>query len=212
MSSEQEVFRKFMAEIGSAKYANLLLAAGLEAEHLPEQLDTLDDTQLAHALSVLVQWIHAFNAVGESVALKMSQAVGKIVRGEIRLPRAEDVAFIHDILPKVLPSGWALIEERVDGNTYKNDFNGAVVLVSAHLAEGNKGKRWIHFSASFRDRLPTHEEMVTWKEIFLGQQTKAISVIPPRREYVNIHPNVLHLWCCLDGDGLPDFTLGSGSL
>ncbi len=28
----------------------------------------------------------------------------------------------------------------------------------------------------------------------------------------NIHPNVLHLFVCLDGDPLPDFTRGKGSL
>jgi hypothetical protein len=28
----------------------------------------------------------------------------------------------------------------------------------------------------------------------------------------NIHPNCLHLFCCLDGDPLPDFTGGMGTI
>jgi len=37
-------------------------------------------------------------------------------------------------------------------------------------------------------------------------------VVPPRSQYVNINPTVLHLWVCLDGDVLPDFTHGGSSL
>ena len=50
------------------------------------------------------------------------------------------------------------------------------------------------------------------KELFVGRDEFAYQVIPPRDQHVNIHPNVLHLWSCLDGSPLPDFTRGTGSL
>ena len=37
-------------------------------------------------------------------------------------------------------------------------------------------------------------------------------VFPERKFHVNIHPFCLHLWCCLDGDGLPEFSHGLGTI
>lgn len=67
------------------------------------------------------------------------------------------------------------------------------------------GKRWMHVSCGRPDRLPSWDELVLVKETFIGAERLAIQVIPPRAQHVNIHPNVLHLWCCLDGDPTPDF-------
>jgi hypothetical protein len=49
------------------------------------------------------------------------------------------------------------------------------------------------------------------KELFIGGDRQAIQVMPPRSNHVNIH-EVLHLWHCLDGDGLPDFTGGGETI
>lgn len=70
------------------------------------------------------------------------------------------------------------------------------------------GRRWMHLSISRSDRLPSWEELRDAKNELLGRHVKAIQVLPPEDEYVNIHPNVLHLWVCLDGDVLPDFRHG----
>lgn len=67
------------------------------------------------------------------------------------------------------------------------------------------GKRWLHVSCSRRNRLPSWEELRLVKDTFIGKDRKAISVLPCEGEYVNDHPFVLHLFSCLDGDGLPDF-------
>lgn len=80
-------------------------------------------------------------------------------------------------------------------------------------ADHADGKRWLHFSMSGEDRLPTWDELVETKEAFLGTEVKAIQVIPPRSQYVNLNPYVLHLWVAVNGDdGLPDFTRGGDSL
>lgn len=63
---------------------------------------------------------------------------------------------------------------------------------------------WRHLSVSaFRPpRLPTWDELRWCKEVFLGDE-KAVMVFPSKREYVNDHPNVLHLFS--GPDELPDF-------
>jgi hypothetical protein len=67
------------------------------------------------------------------------------------------------------------------------------------------GKRWMHVSASRPSRLPSWEDMRLVKDTFIGRERKAIQIMPPENEYVNLHQHVLHLWSCLDGDPLPDF-------
>jgi hypothetical protein len=74
------------------------------------------------------------------------------------------------------------------------------------------GRRWLHFSCAGQSQVPTWEQFVRTKEAFLGPETKAIQVLAPRSQWVSIHPHCLHLWVCLDGDPLPDFTQGSGSI
>ncbi len=68
------------------------------------------------------------------------------------------------------------------------------------------GKRWQHVSlASQRGKMPTYAQMAAVKECFIGKDKKAIMVFPPEDEHVNTHKYCLHLYHCLDGDGLPDF-------
>lgn len=67
------------------------------------------------------------------------------------------------------------------------------------------GKRWMHVSCSRPNRLPSWEELKLVKDTFIGRERKAIQVLPPEAEHVNIHPYALHLFSCLDDDPLPDF-------
>jgi len=88
--------------------------------------------------------------------------------------------------------------------------DGLNVLIST--AEERDGKRWRHVSLSRRDKLPTWEELKRVKDAFLGAEVVALQVLPKASLYVNLHPFVLHLWQCLDGDPVPDFTRGSGQI
>jgi hypothetical protein len=36
--------------------------------------------------------------------------------------------------------------------------------------------------------------------------------LPPKAKHVSIHPGVLHLWHCLDGDVTPDMTAGGETI
>lgn len=69
---------------------------------------------------------------------------------------------------------------------------------------------WLHVSFSRPTRLPTWSDLRRVKDAFIGKDKKAIQVFPAEREYVNIHPYVLHLFHCLEGDALPDFRRGTG--
>ena len=125
--------------------------------------------------------------------------------------------WVRDLMPVVLPNEWR--EEgggtfgddgHINGLMYLNDRRGLKAILSA--AVELDGRRWLHLSVSHALRLPTWAEFVAAKEALMGRDRKAIQVLPPRREWVNISPHVLHLFACVDGDVLPDFTRGSGGL
>jgi hypothetical protein len=77
-----------------------------------------------------------------------------------------------------------------------------VVLSARREADG---RRWLHVSFSRPSKLPSWDDLREVKNTFVGKDRRAIQVLPPESEYVNIHDYCLHLWCCLDGDPLPDF-------
>lgn len=81
--------------------------------------------------------------------------------------------------------------------------NGLIVIVSYGFE--SDGNPWIHLSASRKRCLPTWDELVRLKELFLGKEICAVQVIPPRSEYVNHHENCLHLFARMDKRVVPDF-------
>jgi hypothetical protein len=94
----------------------------------------------------------------------------------------------------------ALASRRTDGN------NGAfVVHLKANLwayCIASDGLGWEHVSVSlFKktaarsiERCPTWEEMCFIKDTFWDEEDCILQFHPPRSEYVNNHPFVLHLW------------------
>ena len=56
------------------------------------------------------------------------------------------------------------------------------------------GGGWDHVSVSLADRCPTWEEMCAIKRKFFMPEECVVQFHPPESEYVNCHPNVLHLW------------------
>ncbi len=113
-------------------------------------------------------------------------------------------------LPGKLPPGWALVEGRCDGGAWVNSKRGLIVIAS--IAKEQDGKYWMHLSMSHKRRVPTYEELVYLKRHWAGDERKCIMVLPEKSKHINIHPNCLHLFCCLDGDPLPDFTQGHASI
>ena len=83
-------------------------------------------------------------------------------------------------------------------------FQGCQVRIIA-----SDGMGWEHCSVSInRDRTPTWEVMKAVKDLFWGEEDTVIQYHPKKSEYVNSHPNVLHLWRPTDKEiELPDSTL-----
>lgn len=117
-------------------------------------------------------------------------------------------------LPEVLPSWWRPVEARPDGMRYDAPSRSlhAICSVQRVILETHCPRIWVHLSLSHPKRLPTWTELVDAKELFIGLERAAYQVVPPRSQYVNLHPYCLHLWSCLDEDPMPDFSMGSGSL
>lgn len=105
---------------------------------------------------------------------------------------------------------WECIEERIDGKAWINKPLGLVVISSTNKEQD--GKLWQHVSLSRKSRIPTYDDMKYVKSLFIGDDKTAYQIFSKLDNHVNIHPYCLHLWCCLDGEILPDFTNGAGSI
>lgn len=108
-----------------------------------------------------------------------------------------------------LPTNWKCVRAVEDGKQYLSDTNLKVIISGAVELDG---KKWIHVSLSRKSRVPTYAEIAIVKRIFIGRDKKAVQVFAPESQHVNIHPYCLHLWHCVDGDPLPDFTHGKRTI
>jgi hypothetical protein len=110
-------------------------------------------------------------------------------------------------LPVIEPAGWKRLW-RDDGGFAVEHWSGLAAIVSCHRELD--GKPWMHVSISRADRLPSWGDLRMAKDAWIGPNRLAIQVLPRVADYVNVHPYVLHLWCCLDGDPVPDFRAARG--
>lgn len=73
--------------------------------------------------------------------------------------------------------------------------SGALLLVlSSGPESAANDTEWEHVSVSAEHRPPIWEEMCWIKDIFWDEHEMALQYHPPKSEYVNFHPNVLHIW------------------
>lgn len=81
---------------------------------------------------------------------------------------------------------------RADGN------NGAFVIKMRHsqtaFVIASDGMGWEHVSVSRTDRCLTWDEMCQVKAMFWSPEDCVLQFHPPESDYVNNHPNCLHLW------------------
>jgi len=113
---------------------------------------------------------------------------------------------LSEYVPRVLPSGWSIIDRFGDG--YRLQLrDGLRVIVST--ADFPDGRDWMHVSMSRVDRLPSYGDMKHVKEVLIGNDRWAAQFFPPAADHVNIHQFCLHLWCPLTGE-LPWPNFGEG--
>ena len=111
--------------------------------------------------------------------------------------------------PKLLPNTWKILDIFDDGWMY---IRQDMLKVISSAAREQDGKRWRHLSISRQSRVPTYEEMMVVRNLFLGEDAHAIQVFPPKAQHISIFRFCLHLWHCIDGNPLPDFARGGDSI
>lgn len=76
--------------------------------------------------------------------------------------------------------------------------NGAFLVPLRHGQKvyviASDGDGWEHVSVSRQDRCPTWDEMCQVKDLFWEPEDCVVQFHPKRSEYVNMHPNCLHMW------------------
>lgn len=111
------------------------------------------------------------------------------------------------------PRSFQFVQKWGDGYALRERDGGIRVIIDC--SEKVDGNMWLHVSYSRADRVPDHADTCKVKAAFLGDRY-AYAVFPPAGQYVNIHPNCLHLWARLDGQAvLPEFSAvvdGIGSI
>jgi hypothetical protein len=112
------------------------------------------------------------------------------------------------LFPRVLPSSWQLLEDYSNAAHYMSG-DGLGVIAEVELHDGDA---WLHVSFSRRSRIPSYEDMARVKSLFVGDDRKAIQVLPAKTEHFNLHPFCLHLYSPIDRDPLPDFRRKDGGL
>ena len=78
-----------------------------------------------------------------------------------------------------------------------------LLVIASDGADLPEGSRWEHVSARARDakrneRTPSWAEMCWLKDLFWEAEECVIQFHPPKSDYVNNHPHVLHLWRPVD--------------
>jgi hypothetical protein len=73
-------------------------------------------------------------------------------------------------------------------------YEKAYLRIIANTAETKDAKGWEHVSVSLEKRCPLWTEMCLVKELFWDSNETVIQFHPAKSEYVNCHPNCLHLW------------------
>jgi hypothetical protein len=112
---------------------------------------------------------------------------------------------LADLAPRVLQGNVRTIDDYPNAKRLAVRLNGVNLCVILEV-ECHASELWAHLSMSAMaaKRVPSWEELRWCKEYFLGDR-KALQVLPPRAEYVNLNPHVLHLYAPLERDPLPDF-------
>ena len=114
---------------------------------------------------------------------------------------------MNSIKEKAEAAGFTVVVTNQDGMGFRKGSLTVIYSISKEL----DGKEWLHVSLARPNKYPPYEEIKYVKNIFIGEN-KAIMVFPEAKEHINIHNYCMHLFTCLDGNPLPDFTRGMGTL
>ncbi len=111
--------------------------------------------------------------------------------------------------PRVLPPAWKRLNafQMPDGDTaaiYKRKGGLRVLFSVDDMPTGT----WLHASCSRATTLPSWGDLREVKDLFIGRHVFAVQILPPEKDYVNVHANCLHLWRRLDAPTCPGYPGG----
>ena len=91
------------------------------------------------------------------------------------------------------------VRDGLMGSTEQMKNNGVWVFRYAGTLDpirviASDGGDWDHVSVSMLHQIPTWEVMCWIKDIFWNKEETVMQLHPPSSEYINLHPNVLHMW------------------
>lgn len=78
-----------------------------------------------------------------------------------------------------------------------DEFNGFFMLKikgEKYKVMASNGLGWDHVSVSHKHKIPSWTVMNTIKDMFFEEDETVVQFHPKKSEYINIHPNCLHLW------------------
>lgn len=111
-----------------------------------------------------------------------------------------------------IPSGFKVLEDSPHSCMMIGKIHGVKYSVIITDRIEQDAKSWLHVSVASPNRMPDYNVMKFVKAVFMPKLLDAYEVHAKKSNHVNIHENCRHLWCCLDGDVLPDFTQGTGMI
>jgi len=123
----------------------------------------------------------------------------------------DGIVDVFDHICPEYPAEWRCVKTYVNGfaAAFRNMESGLLAMLSC--VKKSDERFWIHCSVSHADHIPTYMELIEVKNVFIGDDRKAIMVFPRKEVHVNLHPNCLHLFTCVSDDGLPEFAFQTPS-
>lgn len=121
---------------------------------------------------------------------------------------------LRTFIPNVRPAGWRF-EVNFTPSQFRAVKGGLLGVPPAMIVivgiEVHEGLDWVHLSVSRPGMEVPWRDMLEARDLFLGAETQALQVLPPRSEHFNIHPDVhvMHMYAFPDRRRvLPDFRIG----
>jgi hypothetical protein len=77
------------------------------------------------------------------------------------------------------------------------DAKDAIAVMSSGEADNDPtvyASDWEHISVARANRIPSWDDMKRMKELFWDDDECVVQFHPPKADYVNIQPYVLHIW------------------
>lgn len=105
--------------------------------------------------------------------------------------------------PAFPPKDWEIMQPWGDGYALR-ERGGLRVLIDVSFKADDRA--WLHVSVSRAKYPPSWDDLKRVKRDFIGDQNVAVMVFPAAEDFVNIHPNCHHLWHCVDGETICNFT------